>query len=187
MLLFVLNNTTGWYRKWNEQVTSIWKLNETDVRSQYLFWAVKVSLWGWRPLYTTRIRSCWQSAPSVSAMDPRLEGCSYRQQTVCEPVRASNAQCVNHQSSIHQQPKAGLFMQHSRTLNFYSTINIVWLWETGKIEQMKLKMERSTCSCWRPEDEAIHSPPLHAAYTNHLLLSPHVLNSGKHAGKSLWS
>lgn len=40
----------------------------------YLFWEVKVSLWGSRPLYSTLIRSCWLSAPSVRAMEPRLEG-----------------------------------------------------------------------------------------------------------------
>lgn len=45
-----------------------------EITRWYLFWEVKVSLWGSRPLYSTLIRSCWLSAPSVRAMEPRLEG-----------------------------------------------------------------------------------------------------------------
>lgn len=93
--------------------------------SQYLFWAVKVSLWGWRPLYTTRIRSCWQRAPSVSAMDPRLEGCSYREQTVGERVHVSNSQSVSDDpSSIHKKSTASLCNTAEHWM-FFSTINTV--------------------------------------------------------------
>lgn len=33
-------------------------------------------------------------------MVPRLEGCSYREQTVCEPVYVSNTQCASNDQSI---------------------------------------------------------------------------------------
>lgn len=89
MLISMLYSITGCYWKWKQHFFLLnKKMKETGIRcakvsgfteaSRYLFWAVKVSLWGWRPLYTTRIRSCWQRAPSVSAIDPRLDGWSYK-------------------------------------------------------------------------------------------------------------
>lgn len=85
---------------------------------------------------------------------------------------ASLSAMIHHQSTKNPQPPYAT--QQNTEFFFYD--KYLWLWETRKIEQMKSKME-STCSCWRPEDEAIRRLKLsvRAAYTNHLLLPPQML------------
>lgn len=88
---------------------------------------------------------------------------------------ASLSVMIHHQSTKNPQPPYATQQNNDFVFSMINSVSC----DCGKhvrLNRWNQKME-STCSCWRPKNEAIRRRKLsvRAAYTNHLLLPPQML------------